>query len=1058
MKAAGVAVGMTTPLSAALWPITGECHLRPSNQNSSADLRLDIQVRVDIRENLYDGWTQISWPYGMQGEDQLVLPGRPNCPPNLTTYYGQAFGREPATGSFPGQGAITGFEGRRFVNSKNRNLGTFIGELQSDPFEIKGDRISFLIGGGDFEGQTCLNLFVEVAPLNFRKVRTATGHRNLKLVRKQWDVTAWKGKRAYLQILDYAPVERWGRHAAVSFPEDDYGFILIDDIQQTDAQGNRVSEASDRKHNFDFERVKPAEYELQPASATISLNTAQNQVLRFSVTRKGQYHGEFEVTAHGVRIGDTLCRLDQRWSYRGAELSGVKFETHVRTPIAMEQCKYYLHPGLLYNGNLTAESCHYLGEDFPEDTLTLPGGFSVEDNDSVVGGWVRPQASGSEPKLSVRLVGNYSTGHFEAVYLLPDSAQFGRRMFLDADTRLTVEDGFEVTKTLYFYSGRKKVFEHLSNTKQGYGQVIQAGWRILYPDSPTNPPRSLTEDFELRKKSLLDTRTLTQEVVMGGRSYRVFFVGRWALPNDFEFGSQFVPKRYFHNYVGFSWSGMAGLASFIAFKEYLRTGDLAARRVAEDTMDLFVDHGMSPLGILYTVFFEKGGFYGGGDPRNNAGGFGTYGQLGNIDMCTLGEGLHWYVRCYELLKARAVADKKKWLEAVRSSLDKVMILYPDGDVPGRIDGQTGKPGVRSFDILYWTASRYTRDWHRAAQVVYPTPAQGGPTTFTYLVWAFVAFHRLFGEAKYLDYAQRIGDQILFILERFGTFSGSEMDFFNIDKRGSHAALAALNFLYETTGDRKWLEGALQCGNSFATWQYAYNVNFDGYADLPLGHFDYRTIGGTPVDIKFSTNNLAFDPGAEEFLKLWDFTGEPQWFERARALLHQGTESTLTEKMRQWLNANYQGPAAEIMRGFNPKAAFDVHCLGGGTEDVLPAWPFKGNWTSKHAPILSLYMFAMAMQVEELLSKYGSICYSFRWKYAGALDALEIVGVQQDSHRVRIRARNMIAKEQTYRLKLLDFSGRGVDVNGRTCSSEEIISGIPIRFSAQETRSLSIEWV
>src|SRR5579883_1202920 len=112
--------------------------------------------------------------------------------------------------------------------------------------------------------------------------------------------------------------------------------------------------------------------------------------------------------------------------------------------------------------------------------------------DSVVGGWVRPQASGSEPKMSVRLVESSSTGHFEAVYLLPDSAQFGRRMFLDADTRLTVEDGFEVTKTLYFYSERKKVFEHLPNTKQGYGQVIQAGWRTLYPDSPTNPPRSLT--------------------------------------------------------------------------------------------------------------------------------------------------------------------------------------------------------------------------------------------------------------------------------------------------------------------------------------------------------------------------------------------------------------------------------------------------------------------------------------------------------------------------------------------------------------------------------------
>ena len=1012
IKAVGGTIGSAAPLTAfspALFSPLGRTSSLAGDgtENPPEDLRLELSVSVNIRENLYDHWTVISRPYGLHGEDGMATALRPACPPNGTTYYGQAFGREPATGSFPGQAPVTGFEGRRLVNSRNRNLGTYIGELQSDPFEIKGDRIDFLIGGGDFAEQTCVNLFIETAPLEFQKERTATGNRNLKLVRKQWDVSACKGKQAYLQILDYAPVEKWGNRAAVSFPEDDYGFILLDDIRQTDAQGNRVSEDYDQEHNFDFERVRTPLYQIQPASAAVSLQGGREEHLRFTVTQQGRQKGEFSLAARVTRAGDALYRCDQQWTYRGEELEGVKFETRVRTPIAVQECEYYLHPGVLYNGNLTAESCHYLGEDFPEDTLTLPGGFSVEDKNWVTGGWVQPQANGSEPKMSVRLEENHSTGRFEAVYLLPDSAQFGRRMFLDADTRLTVENGFAVKKTLYCYSGRKQDFKHVTNANQGYGQVIRAGWGMLYPESPTNPPHSVAEDYELRAKSLLDPRGLIQEIEMGGRSYRVFYVGRWIVGNDFDFTQEFVPKRYFHNYVGFSWSGMAGLASFATFQEYIRTSDTAARRVADDTMDLFVDHGMSPLGIVYSVYFEKDGFYGGADPRSTAGGFGTYGQLDNIDMCTLGEELYWYVKCYRLLKDAGIADKRKWLRAVESSLDKVMELYPDGDVPGRIDGRTGKPGIRGFDVLYWASSRYTSAWNRPEQVVYPRPSEGGPTTFTYLVWALVAFYQLSGRAKYLDYAKNIGGQILLVLARYGAFSGSEMDFFNIDKRGSHAAFAAMNFLYEATRDPKWLEGAEQCANSFSTWQYSYNVNFDCYQDLPLGHFDYRTIGGTPVDIKLSTNNLVFDQGAEEFLKLWSVTGEKQWFERARALLHQGTESTLTETKRQWLNANYQGPGQGLTRAFNPNAGFDSHCLGGGTEDVLPAWPFKGNWTTKHAGILSMYMLAEALPVEEILNKYGSLCYSFRWGYGGALDTLYIIKVRQGSGEVRIEARNMI---------------------------------------------------
>ncbi|MGH9453638.1 MAG: hypothetical protein ACRD2O_06665, partial [Terriglobia bacterium] len=277
-------------------------------------LPVDLRVHIDIRENLYDRWTVISNPYGLRGENDFVLGSRPACPPNQTTYYGQAFGKQPAAGSFAGQAPVTGFQGQRLVNTKYRNLGTMIGELQSDAFQIKGDKIDFLIGGGDFKEQTCINLFVETESYEFKKVRTATGDRNLELVGKQWDVSPWKGKWAYLQIVDYAPVERWGDRAAVSFPEDDYGFILLDDIRQTDNEGNRASEAYDQENNFDFERVRTPQYRTAPGEAVVPVTPGQKMPQQFVVTEMGEPKGTFSLALSISEVTDHVYRCDQHWT------------------------------------------------------------------------------------------------------------------------------------------------------------------------------------------------------------------------------------------------------------------------------------------------------------------------------------------------------------------------------------------------------------------------------------------------------------------------------------------------------------------------------------------------------------------------------------------------------------------------------------------------------------------------------------------------------------------------------------------------------------------------
>ena len=995
------------------------------------DTPCEIIPRIHIAEERYKSWRVVYNEFRL-GSHSFNMP--------TVKKNGYAFGYEPATGSFPGQDKITGFQGKRFINTKRRNLGTFVGELQSDIFTIQGEKIDFLIGGGDFTDQTCINLFVCGNDGKFEKQRSAAGEQNLALIRKGWDVTELVGSEAYFQLLDYAPVEPWGFNAAPRYPEDDFGFLLLDDIRQTDSNGNRICEEYDREHNFDFETVAEAKL---PADVWCG---TEGSSYEFVIGNIGTISCKIAAEADG----ESVTRITQSWSYNGKPISGVKLELDVRVPITLDTCQYYVVPGLLYNDNPTAEACHYLGEDFPEDAATIPSGFSIEDEILVFGGWAHPQQDRFDPITSIRLEKRYAENSYAAVFSIPQSAQFGRRMALDLDQRLTVTDGWELAKTFYIYHDKKAAAKHMSNSNQGYGQVIDACWKRLYPISATNPPHTLGSDFDIKMAALLDPYGLIQEVERGGRTYRLFYVGRWILGNDFDFSKEeFVPKKFFHAYAGFSWSGMAGLVSYWAIQEYLKDRNPDTLRVAEDTMDFFVDHGMAPSGMLYPVYHE--------DWAGIKDEFGTYFDAGNIDMGPLGEGLYWYVRCFQLFREGGIADKKSWINAVGTSLDSVMRLFPDGDVPGRIHGTTGEEGIRKSHILYWTNSPYTESQARPADIRFVKPSEHGATNFVYLIWAFVAYYQETKAPRYLKYAELLANQAVELMESFNVFAGSEMDFYNIDKRQGHALMDGFIMLYEATDDARWIEAARYAGNWFATWQHAFNVSFDGLEHLPLGHYDYKTIGGTPVDIKYSTNNLVYEQGATAFLKLWEYTGDEIWFQRARALLHQGVQSTLTEEKRLWLNENYQGPAKlRSVTRFNPNAGFDLHCLGGGTEDVLPGWPLKGNWTSQRTGILSMYMLAEGLDAGALLKRYGSIILDVEKNWADAIDSLDSVKLEVRGRKLILAARNMVTSQETYMLKLCNLTADAVRIDDTTYHGNEIAEGIPITFGPRKSRTITIE--
>jgi len=139
---------------------------------------------------------------------------------------GTAFGDGPAKGTLPLQQPVTGFAGNGLVNSFFEGDDT-TGTLTSPEFQIERPFISFLIGGGGWQNETCMNLLV-----GGEIVRTATGPNaqpggEESLDPASWDVSEFSGKTAVIQIVD----QRKGG----------WGHILVDQIVQSDTKPAKIN-------------------------------------------------------------------------------------------------------------------------------------------------------------------------------------------------------------------------------------------------------------------------------------------------------------------------------------------------------------------------------------------------------------------------------------------------------------------------------------------------------------------------------------------------------------------------------------------------------------------------------------------------------------------------------------------------------------------------------------------------------------------------------------------------------------------------------------------------
>lgn len=144
---------------------------------------------------------------------RVDLPLKPPASGEWKTM-GNAFRKETVSGDLLVKLEIVGARDDRVISSEldgDQPQGT----LRSPEFRLERDFVSFLIGGGDDERYTCLNLIVDG-----KVVRSATGQRSDILMPQSWDVRSWRGKRAQIQVVDQA--------------SGDWGHINVDRIVQTD--------------------------------------------------------------------------------------------------------------------------------------------------------------------------------------------------------------------------------------------------------------------------------------------------------------------------------------------------------------------------------------------------------------------------------------------------------------------------------------------------------------------------------------------------------------------------------------------------------------------------------------------------------------------------------------------------------------------------------------------------------------------------------------------------------------------------------------------------------
>lgn len=190
---------------------------------------------------------------------------------------GSAFSSGPARGTLPGQKPVSGYAGAGLVNSFAGGDGP-TGTLTSPVFRLERRYLNFLIGGGTYSGETCLNVLHQGKVIATTTGGSTTNQDPESLRRASFDLSKWIGKDLSIQVADRA--------------SGGWGHILVDDIWQSNRRIGELPTANPKPYG---ERYRP---QFHFSAKKGWLNDPNGLVFAF-----GEYHLFYQHHPFGLQWG-----------------------------------------------------------------------------------------------------------------------------------------------------------------------------------------------------------------------------------------------------------------------------------------------------------------------------------------------------------------------------------------------------------------------------------------------------------------------------------------------------------------------------------------------------------------------------------------------------------------------------------------------------------------------------------------------------------------------------------------------------------------------------------
>lgn len=283
------------------------------------------------------------------------------------------------------------------------------------------------------------------------------------------------------------------------------------------------------------------------------------------------------------------------------------------------------------------------------------------------------------------------------------------------------------------------------------------------------------------------------------------------------------------------------------------------RRKGEEIVDFWAANCLLPSGLPRTWY----------DPSTEKGGKGSWRKSdnprGGTAMRVATSGMEGMLNAWEVMK-RAGTDKPAWLETCRKFGDWLVSNQNE-------DG--------SYFLAYS---------HQLSDGKHP-PTESSKSTTINPIRFLVLLHQATGEGRYREAALRAGKFSLTRIHEPYHYVGSVIDNPNvIDRESGQEAMYAFLALHDLTGEKPWLEAAVQAARYAETWMYAYEIPAEsdsGPTDFPK---ERSIVGQTLIATGQSSADLGFAFSSFDYYRLYLFTGDAHFLTIARLLMHNTKQS------------------------------------------------------------------------------------------------------------------------------------------------------------------------